>query len=154
MDREHNQRDQAYLAPTHQNLYPRPPTNSNRASVEIPLRKFEFVGLKLTAEEVADGIKERERQDPKIAYGVLDPSAFAVDGGPSIAERMARAGVWFRAADNKRVSKLGALSGWDQLRSRLVGDADGRPMLFVFSSCADIIRTLPALQHTPTKRKT
>jgi hypothetical protein len=46
------------------------------------------VGLKLHAEEVGKGIAERE-QGESIAYGVLDPSAFKEDGGPSIAERIA-----------------------------------------------------------------
>jgi hypothetical protein len=45
------------------------------------------VGLKLTAEEVAEGIIERS-QSEIFAYSVLDPSAFAESGGPSIAERM------------------------------------------------------------------
>lgn len=107
-------------------------------------------GLKLTAAQVAQGIKGKEAGD-KIAYGVLDPSAFAVDGGPSIAEMMEREGVFFRKADNKRVSQKGALSGWDQMRARLAGDADGRPMLFVFETCRDFIRTVPSLQHDPDK---
>src|SRR5262245_22651472 len=47
------------------------------------------VGLKLHAEEVGKGILERE-QGETISYGVLDPSAFKEDGGPSIAERIAR----------------------------------------------------------------
>lgn len=108
------------------------------------------VGLKLTAEQVAHGIKTREVSD-KITYGVLDPAAFAVDGGPSIAAMMAREGVVFRPADNKRVSQKGALSGWDQMRARLVGDADGRPMLYVFETCRDFIRTVPILQHDPDR---
>lgn len=107
-------------------------------------------GLKLTAEEVARGIKAKEAGD-KIAYGVLDPAAFAVDGGPSIAERMAKEGVIFRPADNKRVTQRGAMGGWDQMRARMKGDADGRPMLYVFDTCKDFIRTVPALQHDPDK---
>lgn len=103
------------------------------------------VGLKLTAEEVAKGIVERERGD-KIAYGVIDPSAFRQDGGPSIAERMMKAGVTFRPADNARVAKVGALGGWDQMRARMRGE-DGRPMLYVFDTCRDSIRTIPSLQH-------
>ena len=103
------------------------------------------VGLKLTAEAVGAGIAQRERGD-RIAYGVLDPAAFAVDGGPSIAETMMKAGAMFRRADNTRVAKVGALSGWQQMRSRMVGE-DGRPMLYVFSTCLDFIRTVPALQH-------
>ena len=66
------------------------------------------VGLKLHAEEVGKGIAERE-QGESIAYGVLDPSAFAQeDGGPSIAERIATGSggkVWFRHADNTRVPR-------------------------------------------------
>jgi hypothetical protein len=108
------------------------------------------VGLKYTAEQVADGILERDGDD-KLAYSVLDPSAFAQDGGPSIAERMMARGVAFRRADNKRVSQLGALGGWDQMRSRLIGDTDGRPMLYTFSTCTHFIRTVPALQHDPDR---
>ncbi len=107
------------------------------------------VGLKLDAEQLAEGILERDGKDD-IAYGVLDPSAFAVDGGPSIAERMAastQGKIWFRRADNRRVAKMGALGGWDQMRRRLQGDGDGRPMLYTFSTCVDFIRTVPALQH-------
>jgi hypothetical protein len=36
---------------------------------------------------------------------------------------------------------------WDQVRARLIGDADGRPMMVFFSTCHDTIRTLPALRH-------
>jgi hypothetical protein len=104
------------------------------------------VGLKLTAEAVAAGIRDREVDDGHLV-GVADPAMFAEDGGPSIAQRMSMAGVIFRPADNKRVPQRGAMGGWDQVRSRLVGDADERPMLLLFSTCRDIIRTLPALQH-------
>lgn len=109
-------------------------------------------GLKLTAEEIAEGIKAKEINDPKdsIVYGVLDPAAFSSDGGPSIAERMARTGVWFRHADNRRVARIGAIGGWDQVRQRLNGD-DENPMIYFFSTCTDSIRTLPALQHDPDR---
>lgn len=107
-------------------------------------------GLRLTAEEVADGIVSRETNE-KIAYGVLDPAAFAQDGGPSIAERMMKRGAVFRRADNTRVGTRGAMSGWDQVRARLKGDMDGQPMLFVFETCKDFIRTVPALQHDPDR---
>jgi hypothetical protein len=58
-------------------------------------------GLKLTAEQVAEGIASREAamaEDgrPAGVRGVADPSIFREDGGPSIAERMARAGVSWR----------------------------------------------------------
>ena len=104
------------------------------------------VGLKLTAEQVADGILEREAEGEKIDMSVIDPAAFAQDGGPSIAERIAGRGVFFQRADNARVGPRGAMGGWDLLRARLVGE-DDRPMLFFFSTCTHTIRTLPALQH-------
>lgn len=107
-------------------------------------------GLRMTAEEVADGIKEREDGE-HIAYGVLDPAAFAQDGGPSIAERMFSRGVAFRKADNKRLGNgLGHMGGWDQMRARMRGQ-DGVPMLYVMETCKDFIRTVPTLQHDPDK---
>lgn len=99
------------------------------------------VGLKMTAEEVADGIRLREAGEA-ISYGVLDPAAFKWDGGPSIAERI-KVTPEFHPADNTR------MAGWDQLRQRLRGEE--APMVFMFSTCKHLIRTLPALQHDETK---
>lgn len=106
------------------------------------------VGLKLTAEEVARRIKGIEG-DREIRYRVADPACWAMDGGPSIAERMMKEGVTFRRADNKRVGTRGAMGGWDQMRARFVGE-DDTPMLYVFNTCVDFIRTVPALQHDET----
>lgn len=97
------------------------------------------VGLKMTAEEVAEGIKQRMNVG-ECMYGVIDPSAFKVDGGPSIAERMGNKGVYFRRADNAR------LAGWDQVRFRLKGE-ENTPLLYFFDTCTEIIRTLPSMQH-------
>lgn len=104
------------------------------------------VGLRLTAEEVAAGIKEREAKEARPLSGVADPAMFSADGGPSIAERMARMGVSLRPADNARIARNGAMGGWDQVRARLKGE-DGRPGLYIFATCPHLIRTLPALQH-------
>jgi hypothetical protein len=107
-------------------------------------------GLKLPADAVALGILEREQPREIIKYSVMDPAAFAVDGGPSIAERMAVLKVHCHRADNKRVSQVGAIGGWDQMRQRLIG-TDGVPMIYTFSTCTDSIRTVPALQHDPDR---
>ena len=118
-------------------------------------------GGKLTADEVARGLVERELDDPKLSDGVLDPSTFANDGGPSIAERindglLAKSLIPFRPADNTRVSanqspeRRGALSGWNEMRQRLVG-RDGVPMIYCFNTCRDSIRTIPVLQHDPKR---
>jgi hypothetical protein len=98
-------------------------------------------GLKLTAEQVAEGIAARDAGD-QIKYSVADPQIFVRDGGPSIAERMmlARKAVLFRAGDRKRKA------GWDQMRQRLRGEGD-RPMLYFLESCEHTIRTIPVLPH-------
>jgi hypothetical protein len=103
-------------------------------------------GLKLTAEEVGDGIRERDG-DERIDFAVIDPSAFAQNGGPSIAERLSDRGVYFSPADNTRVSARGAVGGWDLVRARLKGDE--APQIYFFDTCTGVIRTLPAVQHDP-----
>lgn len=106
------------------------------------------VGLKLHAGVVATRILERQPQDERIAYSVADPAIFKEDGGPCIAEEMARVSknaLIFKPADNSRIA------GWQQLRKRLDGDDDDRPMLYVFSTCTDSIRTIPALMHDDHK---
>lgn len=103
------------------------------------------VGLRLEAEQIATGIKSR---DPLgIALAVADTAIFAESGkaygygGPTIGERLAAAGVRFQPSDKRRNQ------GWDQMRGRLIGDGDGNPMLVVFDTCVDFIRTVPVLQH-------
>jgi len=108
-------------------------------------------GLKLPADAVAKEVVRRETdgrgfREP-IAYGILDPSAFQVVSGPSIGETFARHGVYFRRADNSRVSTPKRMGGWDQVRWRLRGDDDGDPMIFFVDHCKDAIRTLPMQQH-------
>jgi hypothetical protein len=105
------------------------------------------VGLKLTAEEFCDGIRDRESSIERFSMSVLDPSAFKQDGGPSIAERCAMNGsgkkVDWQRADNARKS------GWDMMRARFKGDPrhDNVPMLFFTQLCPHTIRTIPMLQH-------
>ena len=113
------------------------------------------VGLKMTVDNVARGIVEREKADGLVIHhGVADPAIFITDGGPSKAETMAVHGASFLRADNKRKS-------WaDQVRQRIYGHVQARddkgiptvwtPMLYVLDNCADTIRTLPTLQHDDT----
>jgi hypothetical protein len=110
------------------------------------------VGLKMHAAAVGKGVRIRDYSET-MAYGVLDPAAFAQNGGPSIAEMMQAngEGSTFRPADNARVASRGAMGGWDQVRGRLQGDDDGRAMLFFFETCIHTIRTVPALQHDVTR---
>ncbi len=94
-------------------------------------------GLKMHAAMVARGILNREQFDPP-RYGVADPSIFAQNGGPSIAETMLVEGCHWLRADNAREA------GWEQVRKRL-GSAP--PLLYFHDSCIHTIRTLPYLQH-------
>jgi hypothetical protein len=107
-------------------------------------------GLRLETELVGRGVLEREAKGEKITYGVADPSIFSEDGGPARSEIFGRLGLHYRPADNKRIGKNGAMGGWDEMRQRIAGH-DGVPMLYVFSSCKDFIRTVPTLQHDPMK---
>lgn len=100
-------------------------------------------GLKLSAETLADGIIARSGGE-KMIYAVADPSIFRCDGGPSLAERMARRGIKFQPADNNR------LAGWDQLRARLRG-VDDVPLIYCTEQCIDSIRSIPALLHDPQR---
>jgi hypothetical protein len=40
------------------------------------------------------------------------------------------------------------MSGWNQMRQRIAGNGGG-PMLVVFDTCRDFIRTIPVQQHDP-----
>ena len=95
------------------------------------------IGLKMTATEVQEELLKWEEKE-RIRYAVADPSIFIRNGGPSIAESMAK--CRWRRADNKRQP------GWEAIRQRLVG-IDGVPMLYFSDQCEDTIRTLPTLQH-------
>lgn len=117
--------------------------------------KVPNTGINLTAKEVGEGIKTREKDD-QIAYGVIDPSCFASHGGPSIAEEMIRVGVRWRGADNRRVGQGGHMGGWNQMRTRLRGfkhEEKTVPLIYTFSTCIDSIRTIPMLQHDSSNQE-
>jgi len=107
------------------------------------------IGLKMTADAVARGILEREKGE-SVAYGAADPAIFIRDGGPSIAESMAIAGVSWRRADNKRKP------GWEKVRQLLRGvgnPGEETPLLYFSEDCHDLLRTLPVLQHDETDQE-
>jgi len=102
-------------------------------------------GLKWSANMVARGVLAREGME-RITYGVADPSIFANNGGPSIAEMMLVEGCSWMRADNARQP------GWEQMRKRFatLDPESGEvhpPMLYFHESCVHTIRTIPYLQH-------
>lgn len=116
-------------------------------------------GLRLSAETVGRGIKEREAGEVvDEQLSVADPSIWREDGGPSIAERLlkcdlkkpnALVGPRFREADNTRVG------GWQQMYDRLKWQEvdDGQAMLYVTAACGDWWRTVPVLLHDEHKHE-
>jgi hypothetical protein len=106
------------------------------------------LGLKLDGSEVGRRAKEMTTEK-NVSLGVCDPSAWRSDGGPSQAEKMINAGFILRRADNERKA------GWQEMYNRIrgikiEGNYEFTPMLYVFDTCREFIRTVPAL---PTDEK-
>ncbi|MDL2259214.1 phage terminase large subunit [Eubacteriales bacterium OttesenSCG-928-K08] len=103
--------------------------------------------------KMAQRIREYSKGE-KIAYTVASPDAWQKRGlvqkntdgaeGESIAEVFARGGVPLLKADNSRVA------GWQRVREYLADAEDGLPRLQIFSTCENLIRTLPLLLHSKT----
>ena len=97
-------------------------------------------GLKLTPDEQFAHIREVEEQHPYLRgrkiIGIADPAIFSADGGPSIAETAEKHGVYFSPGDNKRIN------GWMQFHYRLRFDENGIPMMYIFNTCKNFVRTI------------
>ncbi len=106
------------------------------------------VGVKWEVAEVARKIKQVEAEDINLKdrqiYGVCDPAIYQENGGESIADIMERERVVWYKGDHSRIP------GKMQVHNRLAFDDDGRPMLYVFSTCKHFIRTLPSLVYSET----
>ena len=112
----------------------------------------ELYTKKITADVFARKVLELERNE-YIRYGVLDASTWAKRGdiGPSIAETMIQAGCKWRPSDRTPRSRI---SGKLEIHKRLklTETAKKEPGLRIFSTCRNLIRTLPLLpldDHNP-----
>ena len=110
------------------------------------------VGIEITPRQIAEGIVEREQEEAREAIKVdrvCDPACFDRSRGDSVADQMmpehGRKGVLFSKADNTRIA------GLMQLHERLRFREDGRPMMYIFESCKDWIRTVPNLPYSQKK---
>lgn len=108
------------------------------------------VGIQMPSIQLAANIRhieEAERNEGIKFLGFADPSIFdAKDGeGSSVGERMARERVFFEKADNAR------LSGKEQFHSRFMFDEEGKPGMYIFNSCPNLIRTLSDLPYDPKR---
>ena len=106
-------------------------------------------GIKITPQQIAQGIKEIENSDWNIkgrtVIGIADPSIYDKSRGESVGEMMEQCGVYFQGADNTR------LAGKMQFHYRLAFDDMGIPMLYIFKSCKHFIRTIPSLVYDDIK---
>ena len=87
----------------------------------------------------------REHMGITIHPGPADPAIYASTDGPSIADNMASEDVRWVRADNSRIT------GWQQMRERIWAEGEA-PLLYVFNTCTELIRTLPAAprdEHIP-----
>ena len=100
-------------------------------------------GIQMEPREIARKIREIENTDPflkgKTIRGIADPAIWQNTTGESISDMMMREGVYFSKGDHTR------LAGLMQLHYRFAFDSMGIPMLYVFKSCTNVIRTLPVL---------
>jgi hypothetical protein len=102
-------------------------------------------GVKWDPRQVAREIRRIESEDPTLKEhrisGVADPAIFAEDGGESIAAIMEKERIYWRPGDHTR------LAGKMQLHYRMTFDENGDPLMQVFKTCRNIIRTLPNLVY-------
>lgn len=103
------------------------------------------VGIKIEPAAVARQIRAIEDTDPDLKgrriTGIADPSIFAKDRGESIADIMAKVGVYWSPGDNHRIA------GKMQYHYRMAFDEHGRSMFYVFKNSEEFIRTVPDLVY-------
>lgn len=105
-------------------------------------------GVKWEPSYLAKEIKRIENEDPnlkgKTVLRVGDPAIWGSDGTESIGSLMERQRVYFERGDNARID------GKMQVHHRLAFDEDGNPLLQVFDTCKNFIRTFPNLVYDET----
>ena len=107
-------------------------------------------GVCMTPSEIGYALAdllEPEFRDGIRPTGIADPAIWDQSRGVSVEEQIRQAfgGVTFRKGDNTR------MDGKMQLHERLKFGEDGKPMLYVFDTCRDFIRTIPALAYDARK---
>ena len=99
-----------------------------------------------TGETLARIVNALEEHDPLMQISVLDGACWSKHGtGPSIAETMIRNGTRWIPADKNRIP------GKIELHRRLaVDERTDEPKLKIFSTCTNLIRTLPTIPLSKT----
>lgn len=106
------------------------------------------VGVKWEPSQVAREIKRIEDEDPNLKgrkiMRVGDPAIWGSDGTESIGALFERERVYFEKGDHARID------GKMQMHHRFAFDEEGKPMLYIFSTCRNFIRTVPNLVYDET----
>jgi hypothetical protein len=97
-------------------------------------------GIRMGSEAAAAKAWQAALQEG-VTECVADPSLWGkVDDGPSVAEKWEKAGFRMIPGNNHR------LNGLAMVHDRMMTEGeDGRPMLLVFDTCLNFIRTIPTL---------
>ena len=98
---------------------------------------------------VAKAIKEiedSEEQGQRI-IGIADPAIWDESRGSAgtIINLFNEQGIFFEKGDNKRIP------GKMQVHHRMAFDENGYPMMYVFDTCREFIRTIPNLVYDENK---
>ena len=115
------------------------------------------VGLKWHAVKVGEELEKIEAKlGKRPTDGVLDRRPLPRTAGRRSPANSPAAlvGVSIGARPTTSVAQRGAMAGWDQVRARLEGDADGGPMIACFNTCVDSIERFRRCNMTPTTPKT
>ena len=102
-------------------------------------------GVRWEAARVAKEMRRIESEDPNLKdrdiVRVADPAIWASQGTESIERIFRNQEVYFQKAVNDRIN------GKMQVHHRMAFDERGKPMLYVFNTCRNFIRTVPALVY-------
>jgi len=98
---------------------------------------------RLTDWQQAKLIQDMSAQDPPMRFTIVDPSMFSKQpNGRSTAQVYVDAGLrGIIPGNNDR------RAGWQRMREFLKWDEDRPPKLRIFSTCKNLIRTIPLMQY-------
>ncbi|MDP4118145.1 MAG: terminase family protein [Bacillota bacterium] len=103
------------------------------------------VGLRWEPKKMAEKIREIEDKydEGNMITGIADPAIWDSSRGieGSIINLMESERLFFDKGNNSRIA------GKMQVHYRLAFDENGYPMMYVFNTCKDFIRTIPALVY-------
>lgn len=106
-------------------------------------------GVKWVPMKVFTEIKRHEEEHPylrgKQISGVADSAIWDGEQGESIADTAAKCGIFFQESEKARIP------GWMQMHYRMMFDEAGYPMMYIFSTCKNFIRTITTLEYDEHK---